>query len=123
MATSATSKLPPVPVLCSDLVQAPGMTRTTRLLVTQEARVVVVVDCPCRIQLVTPPSKDIFIAIDEEPADLGPNRMPYLSCPLPTDAIVYPVKFLPGQKIVLATRKGVAICGIFIERLAEGATS
>lgn len=120
MATAATSDLPVLPVKCSDLLPTPGMTRTARLLVTQEARIVVDVDCRCRVQIITPPSKDVFMAIDETPEALGPNRMPYLCAPLPTSNSIYPMEMVAGQFIVLAVEKGQAICGVIITRLLDG---
>ena len=118
MPTNATSKLPPVPVVCSELLGTAAWTHCTRLAVTQEARVVVIVDVDCLVQVIPPPDVDVFIAIDEDPVDLGPNRMPYVSCPLTTDAFRVPKRFLPGQTIVLATQKGSGVCALFVERIA-----
>lgn len=112
--------LPVLPIRCSELLPDAGMTRCARILVTQEARVCIVIDCPCVVQLITPPSKDVFMAIDETPEDLGPNRMPYLSPPVPTEGRLQPMRMASGQFIVLATRKEIAICGVVIERLPGG---
>jgi hypothetical protein len=120
MATPATSDLPVIPIKCSELVPTAGMTRSARVLLTQEARIFLIVDCLIRVQIIVPSAPPVFVAIDETPENIGLNRMPYLSPPLPTDTILFPIRLVSGQIITGATREGTATCGLFIERLSEG---
>lgn len=131
----------PEPLTASALVPSPGMSRMARVLLTQEARKFLVVDCPIRLhllipfapqsrdglppsQLVTPPQGpqmpvQIFFDIDVEPAAVGPNRMPYISMPSPF-LNPYPFHLAPGQWLIGAVLGQSTQIGVIVERLFEG---
>lgn len=77
-----------------------------RIQLTQEARVFLEpeVDAPPgawrRVQVMIPPSPDVFVAIDQKPTDIGLNRN--YKVPL----------FPPGAQIILALRSDQFLTGM-----------
>jgi len=74
-------------------------------------------------QIVTVPQGPLlpvqmFFDIDVEPADIGPNRMPYISMPTPF-LNPYPFHMAAGQWIIGAVTGPNTQIGIIVERLFD----
>jgi len=129
------------PLVVSALVPRAGMSKMARWLLTKEARRFLTVDAPIRLhllipfvptprqvpapQIVTPPQGlmlpvQIFFDIDVDPADVGPNRMPYLSMPSPF-LNPYPFVLAAGQWVIGAVDGPSTQIGIIVERLFDDA--
>lgn len=95
-------------------------TEIIRAGVSQEARIVYTADGPpgtyCQVQVLVPSDIGVFVFIDQEPKDIGPDRT-YKGAPV--NVSYNRMDLLPGQFLTLAADDGFAVCSLIVHHLYE----
>lgn len=91
-----------------------GKTVIIRTTVVQEAREVFRAPCYCRVQLITPAGAHLFFELDEDPKDIGLDRL-YKLPTIPPQVTTHPFGLAPGQTVVAAAYSGTVSFSLLVQ--------